>query len=334
MKRIAFLHALIALLLLITSSISAQHARLLPQQNLAQWGVSPANYSGITCIDDTTYALVDDKSITDGFYIINIYMDPHHGRITNIRPRGFFGPSQPEPKAAYADCEDIVWVTQSQSLFITHESTGKVKEYTLQGEPTGRQLTIPDCIARPSQRNNGGFEPLAYHNESQTFWLTTENNLLTDTLATVNGQPCQQLRIVSFGADLQPRDQWFYTMDADELSRDVKYYAHGVAAMTALDSERLLILERELSIPPKYLGGKCRIKIYEAANHKAKQLLCAFTTHINLTQRNYANYEGMCLGPRLADGRRTLLLINDSQAGAGNSLYTLKDYIKVIILPQ
>ena len=53
---------------------------------------------------------------------------------------------------------------------------------------------------------------------------------------------------------------------------------------------------------------------------------------MDIGQLNYANYEGMCLGPKLNDGRQTLILINDSQAGAGNSLYRLKDYIKIIIL--
>jgi hypothetical protein len=49
---------------------------------------------------------------------------------------------------------------------------------------------------------------------------------------------------------------------------------------------------------------------------------------------NLANYEGICLGPKLDDGRQTILLINDSQSRRGNALYRLKDYIKTIILPK
>jgi hypothetical protein len=40
----------------------------------------------------------------------------------------------------------------------------------------------------------------------------------------------------------------------------------------------------------------------------------------------------MCLGIRLNDGTQTLLLICDSQAGQGNGIVSLKDYIKVIKL--
>jgi hypothetical protein len=42
-----------------------------------------------------------------------------------------------------------------------------------------------------------------------------------------------------------------------------------------------------------------------------------------------ANFEGMCLGPTLSDGRRCLVLIADSQKGAGG---LTQEYVKVILL--
>ena len=41
----------------------------------------------------------------------------------------------------------------------------------------------------------------------------------------------------------------------------------------------------------------------------------------------------MCLGPKLANGRQTILLIADSQNRTGNAFFHLKDYIKVLLLP-
>ena len=49
-------------------------------------------------------------------------------------------------------------------------------------------------------------------------------------------------------------------------------------------------------------------------------------------RKNFANYERMCLGPKLADGGQTVLLVSDSQGRAGNSLFRLKDYIKVLVI--
>ena len=43
---------------------------------------------------------------------------------------------------------------------------------------------------------------------------------------------------------------------------------------------------------------------------------------------NLANFEGMCLGPVLPDGRRTLVLIADSQKGSGG---LTNEYVKVIL---
>ena len=62
-----------------------------------------------------------------------------------------------------------------------------------------------------------------------------------------------------------------------------------------------------------------------------KTEIADFTTRLNLLRMNFANYEGMCPGPRLADGRQTLLLIDDTQAGAGNSLFRLSEHLKVIV---
>jgi hypothetical protein len=58
-----------------------------------------------------------------------------------------------------------------------------------------------------------------------------------------------------------------------------------------------------------------------------KQLVARWRTKLNLTRRNLANYEGMCLGPRLSDGRQVLVLISDSQHRYRG---VLKDWIKVI----
>ena len=73
-----------------------------------------------------------------------------------------------------------------------------------------------------------------------------------------------------------------------------------------------------------------------------KQLLCEFETRIVFTMAGIdialANYEGMCLGPRLPDGRRYLLLIADSQAGMASLAAKIgrktltREFVKVLLL--
>ena len=64
-----------------------------------------------------------------------------------------------------------------------------------------------------------------------------------------------------------------------------------------------------------------------------KQLLADFTTKLTPFKFSFANYEGMCLGRRLNDGRQTVLLISDSQGGFRKGPFHLRDFIKVLVLP-
>ncbi|MGN1213517.1 MAG: esterase-like activity of phytase family protein, partial [Bacteroidaceae bacterium] len=294
-------------------------------------------YSGIAHVRDNLYAVVDDKSDTEGFYLFHIDINPKNGKVTNAERLTFLHPRETSEFSPRADCEGIAYCNETNTLFISHEEFGTIVEYDLDGQPTGRQLIIPQNISRKQQRDNGGFEALAYDPHTNTLWTTTENLLKTDSLFTdQSGNKRQPLRLTRFSADsLSGNGQWTYLIDPPQLNDKAKYYAHGVSAMTVLPDGRLAVLERELSVPQNYLGSKCRIKIYVAdtsQNPVRKKLLTTFTTHVNPLKTNYANYEGMCVGPMLDNGRPTLLLINDSQAGAGNTLFRLKDYIKIIIL--
>ncbi|MDD7100496.1 MAG: esterase-like activity of phytase family protein [Bacteroidaceae bacterium] len=335
------------LTLVITASLwlaaNAQHPEIRAQHNLAKWHITSANYSGIIRIDTNLYALVDDKSHTEGFRLFHIDIDPNTGNITHVDTSDLIHPSHPDSLSSRADCEDIVYVPQSNTVFITHEHTARVKEYTLQGELTGRELHIPESISLDKQQINGGFEALAYNTTTGTFWLTTENKLKTDTLVTdIDGNMRQPLRLTSFNHNLEPMGLKLYLMEQAQLPTNVKYYTHGVPAMTAMPDGRLIVMERELSIPARYLGGRSLIRIFvvnpadtpSPLTPLPKQELASFTTKIRVIAPNYANYEGMCLGPTLTDGRQTLILVNDSQAGAGNSLYRLKDYLKILVLPK
>ena len=349
--------AALALFFLSFAPMRAQ-VTLLKQQNLAHWGIAPANYSGITRVDSLTYAVIDDKSPLDGFYLFTISQNPTSGKILSVS-RSALHSAYPKSKEdsilrSRSDCEDVVFVPHLGTFFIAQEEMAQVKEYKRDGAPTGRSLQIPEFFNRSHQRNNGGFEALAYDHHARAFWLTTENALLSDTLFHDNqNNPVHMLRLMRFGENLQPNGQWIYLMEPSARPANSLYYAYGVSAMTALGNGKLLVMERELAIPKSYVGGWCKIRVFMVTPTKEMRLdphsagdqpyskwvlpkreIFQFATRILPFASDYANYEGMCLGPTLSDGRPTLLLINDSQAAAGNALYHLKDYIKVVILPK
>ena len=106
----------------------------------------------------------------------------------------------------------------------------------------------------------------------------------------------------------------------------------------------MLVLERECYVPKKKIGAWVRNKIYCVTLSKNlgfsenlygstqavdKTLVYEWKTKMNLTARSFANYEGMCLGPTLTDGSRTLLLCADSQNQAHG---VLKDWFMSLVI--
>ena len=69
--------------------------------------------------------------------------------------------------------------------------------------------------------------------------------------------------------------------------------------------------------------------LYGSTQAVDKTLVYEWKTKMNLTARSFANYEGMCLGPTLTDGSRTLLLCADSQNQAHG---VLKDWFMSLVI--
>ena len=321
----------------------AQNAITLAQANMHKWKISPANYSGITHIEGNSYAVVSDKEAHSGFYIFNIDIDLDNGKIRNVSRSELYADKSSQ---SGRDEEGICFCAPANTLFISAEDDQQIKEYDLDGNATGRKLNVPEMFAPDSIFTNFGFESLTYDSVRRHFYAATERPLKCDIQ-----KDSSTIRIIEFGLDMNPAAQYSYMLESPSLGNKGKHHIHGVSEITALPDGKLIVMERELNVTKEYIGSECRIRLFEVnlsegeqispsdvpiskAGHKPlyKTAIADFTTRISLTKLNFTNYEGMCLGPKLKDGRQTLLLINDSQAGAGNPLYRLKDYIKVIIL--
>lgn len=322
----------IPLIIFIITALSTQaQITMLKQHKLKKWNIPPANYSGITPLGNNHYAVICDKQHSDGYYEFKIEQNSETGDVENVELITFHA----NKSAKAHDTEGIVFVPSVKTLFIAAEDNQSIKEYTLQGKPTKRELSVPEALQKHSIAYNYGFESLAFSNKTELFWTCTESNLLTDgEKPSVHNPVPALLRIQSFGLDMQPKQQYIYHTDIPTLKSKPKFWGFGVAELTALDDGSLLVLEREFLTTPNYIGSYVTNKIYkiEPAESPSKTLQAEWTTKFNITRRNLANYEGMCLGAKLKDGRQTILLISDSQGGKGKAFYHMKDYIKVGIM--
>lgn len=282
--------------------------------------IPPGQYSGITHVSEDIYAVVHDKAAGGGLFFFTIGFDENGG----IGPVSAFETDAGGPLGR--DNEDVVYVPETQTLFVSAEADQSIREYYLNGQPSGRSLQVPAPFLSP--RRNAGFEALAYRDGR--FWTTTEAPLPDETLHRI-----QSFRL----STLKAEKTWFYRADEPSVptagSAHAKAYVHGISALTALPDGRLVVMEREVHVPRGRLLDMVQaftctsLYIVDLLQDKGdvleKTLLARFYTSF----MNLANYEGMCLGPVLPDGRQTLLLIADSQDG-GQGL--TGEYLQLLVL--
>ncbi len=298
--------------------------------------VPAGNYSGITWLGGTQYAVVNDKSPTAGFHLMTILTDSLTSELLEVRADTFLTSGQPN-----RDEEGICFVPQTNTIFTSGEADHDIIEYNMQGQLTGRRLAVPEIFrtAYPDY----SLESLTYNAKTHRFWTTSEHTLRADgPQPDIHHKLPNRLRLQSFGDDLQPLEQYWYQSDSSLVDSEKGRDIIGVSAMAALDDGRLLVLEREARITPKKIGSFVHIKIYMVNPQQSsagglqpdaplqKHLLVEFRTKMNITARSFANYEGLCVGPTLADGRTLLVLVADSQ---NQYKGWLKDWFKTIVIP-
>lgn len=318
------------MLVLAPVMLMAQEVTVLKQRKFPKM-VSAGNYSGITWLEGSRYAVANDKSPTAGFYLMTIKIDSISGELLSVCEDSFLTSGQPN-----RDEEGICYMPQTQTLFVSGEADQEILEYNLQGQLTGRKLHIPEVFKRAYP--NGGFEALTYQPQTHRFWTTTEFTLQTDgEKPTIEKKIKNRLRLQSFGDDLQPKEQYWYETDSTITKKRKGRSILGVSGLAALEDGRIVVLEREMYFPKKQIGSYSLIKLYlvnpsqqQPGEVLRKTFLTEFRTKVNLTRRNFANYEGICVGPKLADGRQLLILICDSQ---NQYRGMLRDWFKTIVLP-
>ena len=316
-------------LLLMPLTLMAQEATVLKQRKFPKT-VPAGNYSGITWMGGSKFAVANDKSPTTGFYLMTIDTDNITGELLSVHLDTFLTCGQPT-----RDEEGICYMPQNQTIFVSGEKDQEILEFDLQGQLTGRKLNIPEIFK--TAYSNRGFEALTYQPVTHRFWTTSENTLQADgEKPTIDRKIKNRLRLQSFGDDLQPKEQYWYVTDSAIVKKHKGNSIMGVGGLAALDDGRIVVLEREMYFPKKQIGSYCLVKLYvvDPGKHQpgevlSKTLLTTFRTRFNLTRRNFANYEGICVGPKLADGRQLLILICDSQ---NQYKGVMRDWFKTIII--
>ena len=214
---------------------------------------------------------------------------------------------------------------------------------------------------------NYNFESLSFDSVHQYLWTIPESTLRKDGQpATPQNGLTNRLRLmrlnwgkikedsnkeeyseqVSSKKDSRYMMTYAYQMDQPSTHKKADIYVMGVSELCVLPDGQLLVLEREAFIPKIKIGAFCKCKLYlvnplNSENFSMKEnissdtpflkkrLLTEWKTGLSLSKRSFANYEGMCLGPKLEDGSQVVILLSDSQDQYAG---VLKDWFKTIVI--
>lgn len=303
--------------------------------------------SGITydAHRDVYYALSDDRSQTNParFYTLAIDLDDGYlddGDVTFLAVTFLKDKTGEEFPPRAIDPESIE-LTRFGQLFISTEGDSDasppidpfVNRFNIIGKQN-RTLTIPDKFLPDGAetfgvRDNLAFESLTSTPNRKYLYTATENALHQDGPKTslVDSSPS---RVLEFRRLKWPRREYVYVVDPIPKASDPPggFADNGLVELQAVDNRgTFLAMERSFAV-----GVGNTVILYETSTRGAtnvshiealmpdggppvpyhpmkKKFVADFETDLGVTPDNL---EGMTFGPRLPDGRYTLIVVSDN----------------------
>ncbi len=236
---------------------------------------------------------------------------------------------------------DLLWSTEGD---YAHGFGPAVRRMSRSGRWL-QTLTLPaeltfDPAGRRGPRGNLSFEGLAF-SPDHSLWLSMEAPLIEDgPVASLKAGAL--VRITHFDPQGREIGQYAYSLDPIVEPPAGRFADNGVSEILALDGHALLVLERS-GVQGADGAFRFHCRLYRA-DFKGAQDVSALPAVNASTARPVAktlvfdfdhliadsggklkpdNLEGMTFGPRLADGRRSLVLVSDDNFDARQQLQLL-----------
>lgn len=292
----------------------------------------PRSLSGITYAGGNTYyAVADDNGPEGGLYQYTVTLSAD-GKI--VTGQSISTNNVVKLPNTY-DLEGVAFDPASGNVWAADETRETIKEYDPETGAVVSELEVP-AIIKNYNVGNYGMESLTISGDGLTMWTANEEALTCDG-SRASPTNTTTVRLVKFVRETV-RDRFrlaaMYPYTTDKLLHDTcSSCRHGVADLVALPDESLLVLERDYSkwgtLPDDFAYSIYRVTQADlAAATEIKDvpsLKTASWTAVKKTKiaeninLKFVNYEGLCLGPRLANGDVSLLLVSDSGDGNTNS---------------
>jgi hypothetical protein len=267
---------------------------------------------------------VSDDPANVRYYTVRL--DPAGPDVTFEAVTNLFAPGGGPYAASSLDPEGLA-LTKDRELIFTSEGIANslvdpfVRRYALDGNYLG-DLPVPADFSPNAERTRGvrqnlGFESAGVAPNGRFLFTATENALVQDGPAATRagGSPARILRYQLQSGRLDR--QWTYMTDAvaEPPNPPSAFSVNGVVELLPLNNRFLFAMERSFSVGAPDTGNT--IRIYKVSlpgrgGTASKELVL----DLDVLGIPLDNVEGMTFGPRLPDGRRSVVLVSDDNFAA------------------
>ncbi len=241
----------------------------------------------------------------------------------------------PDPEAIrYNPLKDeLIWTSEGertikgQDTILTNPSITKISMEGMFADTFKLPANLYMHKEEKGPRQNGVLEGMSFSNHFQTLFVNLEEPLYEDGPRAAITENKAMIRLYKFDVKSQENNaQYAYLLDPVSYPPvpENAFIVNGVPDILAIDDQHLLVMERSFSI------GRlpCTIKIYladltHATDIKEIKSLTANNENpqpvskkllLNLDDLGIYtdNIEGMCFGPDLPNGHKTLVMVADN----------------------
>ncbi|MDG3582687.1 esterase-like activity of phytase family protein [Galbibacter pacificus] len=324
-----------------TAANKSTHLKFLDEyifpNNVLFKGEEIGGLSGIDVYKDS-YFFVCDDSKSPRFYTADIVIKNEKIDTVIFKSVSHLKKNNTFVENHFFDLESLLYHPVNNSFILSSEGTIKNKQdpSVIEVDKEGnfiKSYQIPEYFKANSKykpRHNGLFEGLAISYDKKGFWVGTELPLESDGSEPVFSEKYSPARITYYNwNDTLPKKQFIYQLDKIDKKPKGTFSVNGLTDMLALSTDKMLVLERSYSSGwGKESNG---LRIYEIdplnstntletlnlseekiATVPKKLVFDLEDIRLQLKHRSIDNIEGICYGPPLSNGHKTILLISDN----------------------
>jgi hypothetical protein len=293
---------------------------------------------------DVFYSLSDDQGTINPsrFYTLNIDLadgDLSDGDVNFVDVTTLLAPDGQRYAPASLDPEGLT-LTKNGELIVTSEGIAArgispwVRRYRLDGT-FHDDLPVPDAFQPTSAthgvRQNLAFEAAAVTPNGRHLFVGMEGALVQDgPAATLTGGTASRILRYNLRSGMLDRQNVYVTDPIAEPPVPATQFAvNGLVELLPFDKESMLSMERSFSVGAPGTGNTIKlnsVSFDDATNVNGLDSIAGLTKlrpvrkTLLLDLRTLGipldNVEGMVLGPKLPDGRQSLVLVSDNNFAA------------------